>query len=69
MDSGPDRLAERIRDAVVRAALAAYEDAGMQGLCHEGAWEAAVSAMRRLDVGELTGGLRKEPGPAPAADA
>ena len=69
MDSGPDRLAERVRDAVVRAALAAYEDAGMQGLCHEGAWEAAVSAMRRLDVGELTGGLRKEPGPTPAADA
>jgi hypothetical protein len=43
-------LAERVRAAVVAAALAGYEDAAMQGLCAEGAWEAAVSAMRRLDL-------------------
>jgi hypothetical protein len=48
----PERtaLAERVRAAVVAAALAGYEDAAMQGLCAEGAWEAAVSAMRRLDL-------------------
>ena len=47
-------LAEEVRAAVIRAALAAYEDASMQGLCADGAWEAAVSAMRRLDVGTYT---------------
>lgn len=47
-DNGDD--AERIRNALVQSGLAAYEDAAMQGLCCEGAWEAAVAAMRRLDL-------------------
>lgn len=54
--SGPARdveLAERIRRRLVERALDAYEDARMQGLCAEGAFEAAVSALRTLDVGEL----------------
>ncbi|HEU0013553.1 MAG TPA: hypothetical protein VFQ45_07700 [Longimicrobium sp.] len=42
--------AERIRDALVRAALDAWEDAGVQGLCAEGRWEAAVAAMRRAPL-------------------
>jgi hypothetical protein len=41
---------EAIRRVDQRAAEAAYEDAGIQGLCAEGRWEAAVSAMRRVDV-------------------
>jgi len=45
--------AERIRQALLAAALAAYEDAGIQGLCEEGRWEAAVGAMRRLDLGGI----------------
>lgn len=44
------RLARLVRDACVRAALDAYEQAGMSGLCHEGAWECAVGAMRSLDL-------------------
>lgn len=48
-------LGERVRDACLQAALRAYEDAGIQGLCAEGRWEAAVGAMRRLDLGALTG--------------
>lgn len=44
------QLAERIRDACVRAALAAYEDAGIRGLCQEGRWEMAIQAMRALDL-------------------
>ncbi len=44
-------LTERVRAALVNAALSAYEDAALQGLCCEGAWEAAVSAMRHLDLG------------------
>lgn len=43
-------VAEQIRSALLRSAVAAYEDAAMQGLCCEGAWEAALSAMRRLDL-------------------
>ena len=45
--------AERIRQALLAAALAAYDDAGIQGLCEEGRWEAAVGAMRRLDLGDI----------------
>ncbi|MEO7986559.1 MAG: acetyltransferase [Gemmatimonadales bacterium] len=43
--------AEMVRAAVIQAAIAGFEDASMQGLCCEGAWEAAVSAMRLLDLG------------------
>lgn len=43
-------LIDAIRRALIDAAEAAYEDAGIQGLCAEGRWEAAVSAMRALDV-------------------
>jgi len=47
------RLAEAVRKACIRAALAGYEQAAMDGLCHEGAWEVAVGAMRMLDVERL----------------
>ena len=47
------KLAESIRIACIEAALAAYEDAGIQGLCAEGRWEAAVEAIRRLDLESL----------------
>jgi aminoglycoside 6'-N-acetyltransferase I len=43
---------ERTRRGLVNAALSAYEDASLQGLCAEGAWEAAVSAMRALELNE-----------------
>jgi hypothetical protein len=33
-------LAKRIRETCIEAALQAYEDAGIQGLCAEGRWEA-----------------------------
>ncbi len=44
------RLAERVRRALVESALAGYEDAALRGLCCEGAWEAAVSAMRQQNL-------------------
>lgn len=46
-------VAEVVRKACIEAALAAYEDAGISGLCAEGRWEAAVSAMQSLDVRRL----------------
>jgi hypothetical protein len=42
--------AEQIRAALIQAALNGYEQAALSGLCCEGAWEAAVSAMRQLDL-------------------
>lgn len=44
------RLAEKVRNACVGAALDAYEQAKFSGLCDEGAWEAAIGAMRMVDV-------------------
>ncbi|MGH8273846.1 MAG: acetyltransferase [Gammaproteobacteria bacterium] len=43
-------LAVRMRDACVAAAQAGYEDASIAGLCAEGAMEAAVSAIQKLDI-------------------
>lgn len=50
VSQGAWRLAEATRVACVAAALEAYEAAAMSGLCHEGAWENAIGAMRRLDL-------------------
>jgi hypothetical protein len=48
-------FAKRIQDACLEAVLQAYEDAGVQGLCDEGRWEAeaAVGALRTLDLAPL----------------
>ena len=46
----PLAVAEIVRKACIEAALAAYEDAGISGLCAEGRWEAAVGAMQSLDL-------------------
>jgi len=43
-------LVEIVRAACLNDALAAYEDAGIRGLCTEGRWEAAVAAIRDLDL-------------------
>lgn len=47
---GKQALAVAVRDACVQAALNAYENARMDGLCHDGAWEVAVGAIRALNV-------------------
>ena len=49
-------LAERVRSSLLERALAAHDDARLQGLCMEGAWEAAVSAIRSFDVAALARG-------------
>ena len=43
-------LVETVRSACLNAALAAYEDAGIRGLCAEGRWEAALAAIRHADL-------------------
>lgn len=59
-ESDPLQLAATVRNACVRAALDGYERAQIAGLCQEGAWEAAVDAMRMLDIK----GILQEPGAA-----
>lgn len=43
-------LAEAVRAACINAAKAGYQNAAMAGLCHDGAWEAAIGAIQMLDV-------------------
>lgn len=43
-------LAESVRQCCIEAALEAYQNAGISGLCAEGRWELAVQAMRCVDL-------------------
>ncbi|MHB1123719.1 MAG: hypothetical protein ACYC0T_13490 [Ramlibacter sp.] len=54
-------LMEAVRRACIGAALAAYEDAGISGLCAEGRWEAAVGAIQSLDLKQLAADARGDP--------
>ena len=47
------QLAETIRTACIRAALDAYEEGGVLGLCAEGRWEYAISTLQQLDLDML----------------
>ncbi len=53
MTDAERRLAERVRSACIDAALKGYEEAAISGLCSAGAWEAAIGAMRMLDIAVL----------------
>jgi formiminotetrahydrofolate cyclodeaminase len=47
------QLTEAVRKACVDAAIDGYERASISGVCHEGAWEAAVSAIRMAALDAL----------------
>jgi hypothetical protein len=51
------QMAEAVRQACLVAALQAYEDAGLSGLCHEGRWECAVDAIRAMPLRPLVHAL------------
>lgn len=53
MADSAEELVAAVRQACIAAAIAAYEDAGMSGLCAEGRWELALDAMRHVDLGPL----------------
>jgi len=56
--SDKTKLAETVRTACLEAALRAYEDAGISGLCEEGRWECAVQAIKGVNLTVLV----KQPG-------
>ena len=59
-EAHPDRTtAEAIRRALIEAAEAAYDDAGIRGLCAEGRWEMAVQAMRGVDLEAVARGAAR----------
>ncbi len=47
------RHAEAVRMACLEAAITAYEQASISGLCGEGAWEVARGAIQTLDLKRL----------------
>lgn len=64
-DAERKRLAEAVRRACLEAARKGYEDAAVSGLCHEGAVELSLDAIRALDVTSLLQsgeGRAKKPG-------
>lgn len=47
------QVAEKVKEACIQAAKEGFKDASMSGLCNEGAMEAAVSAIQRLDLKKI----------------
>jgi GNAT superfamily N-acetyltransferase len=60
-------LAAAVRDACFGAAIDAYEDAGIQGLCEQGRFEAAVGAIERVDLAAIVAAAGAVAGEASAA--
>jgi hypothetical protein len=54
-------LVEAVRDACLKAAREAYENAGISGLCEEGRWECAVAAIRLLDLEAVINAMPDDP--------
>ncbi len=55
------RLAEAVHEACLKAAREAYENAGISGLCEEGRWECAISAIRALDLEAVINAVQNDP--------
>lgn len=53
-------IAEAVRSACIQAAVDGYENASLSGLCAEGAFEAAISAIRMLELGNFIESARNE---------
>lgn len=56
------RLAEAVRQACLEAAREGYAGAAASGLCHEGAVEAALDAVKMLDLAAIAAAAGKKPG-------
>ncbi len=53
MDNRELKLAEDIRISCIEAVKDGFNDASMSGLCMDGAMEAAISAVQKLDLTKL----------------
>jgi hypothetical protein len=48
-----EKVAEDLRNIFIKTAVEKYEDASIAGLCAEGAWEAAIDAVKNLNLNEI----------------
>jgi hypothetical protein len=52
-----DEFARKVAEAVIKecreSLIAAYEDAGISGLCAEGRWEMALDSLRSIDLSKI----------------
>lgn len=48
-----NEIAEKVREACIKAAREGFRDASMSGLCSEGALEAAISAIQQLKLNKI----------------
>ena len=53
------KLAEAVRDACLEAAKKSYEEAAQSGVCHEGAVEASLDAVKMVDLKAVLESLKK----------
>jgi hypothetical protein len=49
-------LAQAVREACIRAAVDAYEQGGLSGLCAEGRFEMAIDSVQTLDLDGIVRG-------------
>lgn len=54
MINSKTELAEQVRAACLQAALAAYEEGGLLGLCQQGRFELAMDAINALNLDAIT---------------
>jgi len=52
-DAVKKEIAENVREACIKAARQGFQEALISGLCTDGAAEAAISAMQKLDIEDL----------------
>ena len=55
-------LAAQVRNQCLAVLIAAYEEAGLLGLCHEGRWEYALDQLRHTDPKRLLQGEAHQAG-------
>lgn len=53
LSSEEKELARKVRNACIEAAREGFQNASISGLCAEGAMEAAISAIEKLDIEQI----------------
>ena len=53
-------MAQKIRKKCIQAAREGFRDASISGLCAEGAMEAAISGMQKIDLTKMLNEIQNE---------
>ena len=60
MENRDQVLAQKIREKCIQAAREGFRDASISGLCAEGAMEAAISGMQKIDLTKMLNEIQNE---------